>query len=75
MVVVGDVDGDGDARQAGWAGDRLAKGRWCAGLVSEANACTTLTAACTQAGNVSSRYKVRRSASQCSALSLSAHVK
>ena len=25
------------------AGDRLAKGRWCAGLVSEANACTILT--------------------------------
>ena len=25
------------------AGDRLAKGRWCAGLISEANACTILT--------------------------------
>ena len=26
-----------------WAGDRLAKGRWCTGLVSEANMCTILT--------------------------------
>ena len=31
----GDVDVDGEARQAGC--------RWCAGLVSEANACTILT--------------------------------
>ena len=72
MVVVAtlmEMESHGDGRQLDGAGDRLAKGRWCAGLVSEANACTTLTAASTQAGNVSSRYKIRRSASQRSALS------